>query len=107
MIKGLGMSSKVKACFTVIGLKDDQEVSFDSEYVASTFNNFFTRIVSKLVSKLGISDFSPSEIDSFYETWGVSQDSCSLFVVSEEEICKLLDSLNVHKSIVTRYPVDF
>ena len=66
-------------------------------YVASTFN-FFTGIASRLVSTLGFSDFSPSEMDVFYENQGVSKDSCSLSVISEEEICKLLDPLNVHKS---------
>ena len=52
---------------------------------------------SIIKSKLGVSDFSPTERDSFYDHQRVSKDSCSLAV--EEGISKLLDSLNVHKSI--------
>ena len=50
------------------------------------------------MSRLGVSDFSPSEIDIFYDNQGVKKDSCSLSVISQEEFCKLLDPLNVHKS---------
>ena len=45
VIISLGISSKSKACSSVIGLKDDQEnIVFNSEYVASRFNRFFTSI---------------------------------------------------------------
>ena len=70
----------------------------NSEYVASNFNRFFTSIASKLVSKLPASRFSPSKVDSFYEANGIRKESFTLNVVAEEEIEKLLKSLNVHKS---------
>ena len=74
--KDVDVSSKSKACSSVIGLKDDQEnIVFDSEYVAGSVNRFFTSIASKLVSKLPASRFSPSEVDSFYEANGIRKES--------------------------------
>jgi hypothetical protein len=47
---------------------------------------------------LPASSFSPHEVDSFYEANGIRKESFTLNVVAEEEIEKLLKSLNVHKS---------
>ena len=99
VIKNLGVSSKSKSATSVIGLKDEQgNVVFDSEIVANCFNTFFTNIASKLVEKLGCSEYSKDDVDDFYCNKGVSKNSFSFNVVSEDEIKKLLESLNVHKS---------
>ena len=47
---------------------------------------------------MGSTQWKPSEVDSFYDANGICKESFTLNVVSEEEIEKLLKSLNVHKS---------
>ena len=62
---------------------DKDEVIFDSEYVASNLNSFFTGIASKIVSEIPPCNLSLSDVDDFYEKTGVSQNSFRLAVVTE------------------------
>ena len=98
-IKNLGVPSKTKSACN-IGLKDEisGEIVFDNEVVASKFNMFFSNIASKLVSKLPEREFDDESLSRFYLQKGVTRNSFSFTIVSEEEVSKLLSSLNVAKS---------
>jgi hypothetical protein len=97
-IKNLGVPSKTKAGSTNIGLKDENsdEIEFDNDRVASKFNNFFSNIASTLVNKLTKRDFDDNKLSDFYEHQ--QSNSFSFTIVSEEEVFKLLSSLNTSKA---------
>ena len=68
---------------STIGLKNDKdEVILYPEYVAHNFSSFFVEIVTKLFSKLPPYNFSVSDVDDFYETNNVCQDSFRLEVIT-------------------------
>lgn len=98
-IKDLGMLGKSKAQNCNIGLKADEEVNFDKEFVANKFNSFFCNIASKLVSQLPTSfKYDPAKTRKYYKNVINASDSFSFSVVTEEEVHKLLSNLNTSKS---------
>jgi len=78
--------------------EDTNEIVFDSVIVASKFNNFFCNIASKLVEKLPKREFEEKQLLDFYQQKNVMSNSFSFTVVSEDEVFKLLSSLNTAKS---------
>ena len=98
-LKDLGMPTKVKGGSSNIGLKNDSdEISFDSQFVANKFNNFFCSVAAKLLDKLPKRTFDSEKIFHFYQNKGVKSDTFHFTVVSDEEVEKLLNNLNVSKS---------
>lgn len=98
-IKELGISSKSKSACK-IGLKNENsdEIIFDDEKVASSFNTFFSNIASKLVSVLPNRLFDDGKLQLYYSEKGIKPNSFTFTIVSEEEVLKLITSLNVSKS---------
>ena len=68
-------SKKGKASSGNIGLKIDDELSFDKLKVAERLNSFYTIVASKLVEKLpqSFNKFGKNFVESFYRNKGVSQ----------------------------------
>lgn len=99
-LKQIGLPSKSKNSATNIGLKcdDSDEIIFDSDSVASKFNTFFCNIPSKLVQKLKNRNFDTQKLSHFYKVMNVKTNSFSFTIVTEEEVLKILSSLNISKS---------
>jgi len=99
-LKQLGMPSKSKNGTINIGLKSDDtdEIIFENKIVATKFNNFFCNIAAKLVKKLKKRPFDENEVNKFYEKNGATANAFSFNVATEEEVLRLLKSLNVTKS---------
>ena len=66
----------------------------------SSFNWFFTTIASSLVNKLPSSSvfFGLAHIFDFYRNKGVSTGAFTLLTVTEQTVCKMLDSLSGNKA---------
>ena len=88
-----------KKCLTKvanIGLMIKDQISFDKLAVATHFNQFFSNIADKLVSKLppvkGI--YGEQFVKSFYKT----NSTLSLKLVTADNVLKLLSELNSQKA---------
>ena len=101
-LKEMGMPSKsVKTASSKIGLLIDDEICFEEEKNAIEFNKFFTSIASTLVNKLPTSKglFNSEFVKKFYcEKKGIVSDKFRLNVVSEDEICKIVNSIGANKA---------
>ena len=109
-LKDLGKLSKNdKATSGNIGLKIDDELSFDKSKVAEKFNSFYTTVASKLVKKLPQSfiKFGKNFVESFYRNKGVFPNSYSLSIVSENKVLKYLNSLGINKATLDGIPSRF
>ena len=73
----------------------DEEICFEKEKVASSFNHFFTTVASNLVSKLpiGSNNFGRNCVFDYYSSKGITPNSFSLQNVSEEKIRLLLKGI--------------
>ena len=96
-LKNLGLKSKGGGCSN-IGLKIGDDVCFEKPRVAETFNNFFTNIASTLVSKLPPGTYNEKRVEDFYKSKGDPNKNFELNYVSEEDILKLLKTINVTKA---------
>ena len=77
---------------------ENDDVCFESKLVVDKFNNFFCTVASKRVKKIHKRNFDEGKIFYFYKNKGVHQNTFKFNVVSEEEVQKILKSLNVSKS---------
>ena len=66
--------------------------------MANKFNNFFCNIAGNLVNKLPQKSFDGDELKTYYIKKGVKGNSFKFTVISEDELMKLLKSMNVNKS---------
>ena len=95
-LKELGKPSKKGKTSSInIGLNIDGEVCFEKGAVAEKFNSFYTTVASKLVEKLpkSVNKFGRQFVQTFYQRKGVSLNSYSFSIVSENKIIKDLNNL--------------
>ena len=99
-LKDLGYQSKSKESTNIV-LDVDGKKCHDKKAVADHFNQFFTQIASKLVSKLPRQEHTTYDVDSvkfkiLYKD--IMPDSFKFQEVSEEFVVKEFKSLNISKS---------
>ena len=72
------------------------KVCFEEGAVAEKFNSFFTAVASKLVEKLPkcVTKFGRQFVQTFYQRKGVTPNSYSFSMVSENKILKYLNNLS-------------
>ena len=99
-LKDLGTSRKSKSSASSIGLKVDDQIIFDKPKVADKFNTCFTTVASNLVKSLpaGTGKYCIDQVEKFYISKGVSEDSFELYPVCEEQVRKLLTGINSCKA---------
>ena len=57
-----------------IGLtNEDDDVCFDSDFVANKFNHYFCNIVEKLVHKLPLRTYREDRMEDYYKEKGVEE----------------------------------
>ena len=85
---------------TNIGLHSDnsEEIIFEDSFVANKFSQVFCNIAAKLVDKLPKTYFGEGKITEYYKDQGVNANSFNFTVVTEDEVLKLLQTLNTAKS---------
>ena len=68
--------------------------------MAEKFNSFYTTVASKLVERLpeSVNKFVKSFVNSFYRNKGVTLDSYSFSVVSENKVLGYLNKLSANKA---------
>ena len=99
-LKSLGIPTKVKEASSNIGLKNENdEVCFDSDFVANKFNHYFCNIAEKLVNKLPLRTYGEDRVEDFYKGKGVERNSFKFNVVGQDEVENILKSLDVAKSV--------
>ena len=83
-----------------VGLSTEGGIEFDSNKVATIFNNFFTSIASKLVSSLPpkSDQYGEDFVSTFYRERGVMTNSFSLNKVTVFKVTKILSELNIKKA---------
>ena len=83
-----------------IGLNIGGEVCFEKGAVAEKFNSFYTTVASKLVEKLQkcVNKFGRQFVQTFYQRKGVTPNSYSFSMVSENKILKYLNNLSANKA---------
>ena len=94
----MGMPSKKgKASSVNIGLNSGGEVCFEKGTVAEIFYSFYTTMASKLVEKLpkSVNKFGRQFVETFYQHKGVTFNSYSFSMVSENTILKTL-TININ-----------
>ena len=99
-LKDLGYQSKSKESTNIV-LDVDGKKCHDKKAVADHFNQFFTQIASKLVSKLPRQEHTTYDVDSvkFKNLYkDIMPDSFKFQEVSEEFVVKEFKSLNISKS---------
>ena len=100
-LKELGMPSKKgKASSLNIGLNIGGEECFEKCAVAEKFNSFYTTVASKLVEKLpkSVNKFGRQFVRTFYQRKGVTPNSHSFSMVSENKVLKYLNNLSANKA---------
>ena len=99
-LKNLGLPSKKAQSSSNIGLCIDDEICFDNFKVAQKFNSFFTNIAAELVAKLPprLNIYNLEFVRNFYKKQSVEENSYGLTSISEENVCKLLHSMNSKKA---------
>ena len=99
-VKDLGYQSKSKESANIV-LDVDGKKYHDKKAVADHFNQFFTQIASKLVSKLPRQEYMTYDVDSvkFKNPYkDIMPDSFKFQEISEEFVLKEFQSLNISKS---------
>ena len=91
---------KSKSSASNIGLEVDDQIIFDKSKVADKFNNCFTTVASNLAKSLpaGTGKYCIDQVEKFYTSKGVSEDSFELDPVCEEQVHKLLNGINACKA---------
>ena len=100
-LREIGMPSKrCNNTSSNIVLKISDDIVFDKLKIANHFNTYFTSIASDLVSKLpkALGHFGVSFVSSFYLKKGVTLDSCSFSLVTENTVLKYLNTLSITKA---------
>ena len=65
-LKSLGIPTKVKEASSNIGLtNENDEVCFDSDFVANKLNHYFCNIAEKLVNKLPLRTYGEDRVEDF------------------------------------------
>ena len=101
-LKKLGMPSK-KNCSSSsqsIWLNVNGDLCFDKITVAEKFNAYFTNVASNLVAKLPTPSFKfgINFVSKFYSQKGVSINSCSFSLVTENTVFKYLKNISPTKA---------
>ena len=100
-LKDLGLPSKKGiSSHSNISLKIDENICFDKNTIAETFNCFYTTVASKLVEKLPacVNIYGKKFVTKFYSDKGVFENSYSFSLVSENKVFKYLNNLSAHKA---------
>ena len=66
--------------------------------MANKFNSFFCNIASNLVNKLQVRAYDECKVVRYYKEMGAKSCDFQFSVVSETDILKMLESLNVTKA---------
>ena len=108
-LKNLGIPTKVNEASSNIGLKnEDDDVCFDSDFVANKFNRYFCNIAEKLVDKLPSRTYREDIVQDYYKEKGIERNSFKFNVVEQLEVENMLRSLDISKSAgEDRYLVNF
>ena len=95
-----GTSRKSKSSASNIGVEVDDQIIFDKPKVADKFNNLFTTVASNLVKSLpaGTGKYCIDQVEKFYTSKGVSEDSFELDPVCEEQVHTLLNGIHSCKA---------
>ena len=98
-LKNLGIPTKVNEASSNIGLKnEDDDVCFDSDFVANKFNRYFCNIAEKLVDKLPSRTYREDRVQDYYKEKGIERNSFKFNVVEQLEVENMLRSLDISKS---------
>ena len=98
-LKNLGIPTKVNEAFSNIGLKnEDDDVCFDSDFVANKFNRYFCNIAEKLVDKLPLRTYREDRVQDYYKEMGIERNSFKFNVVEQLEVENMLRYLDISKS---------
>ena len=98
-LKNLGIPTKVNEASSNIGLKnEDDDVCFDSDFVANKFNRYFCNIAEKLVDKLPLRTYREDRVQDYYKEKGIERNSFKFNVVEQLEVENMLRSLDISKS---------
>ena len=97
--KNLGIPSKVNEASSNIGLKnEDDDVCFDSDFVANKYNRYFCNIADRLVDKLPLATYREDRVEDYYKEKGIERNSFKFNVVEQLEVENMLRSLDISKS---------
>ena len=103
MLKNLGIPTKVNEASSNIGLtNEDDDVCFDSDFVANKCNHYFCNIAEKLVHKLPLRTYREDRVEDYYKEKGVERNSFKLNVVEQVEVEISLRSLDRYLKIGRR-----
>ena len=92
----MGIPTKVNEASSNIGLtNEDDDVCFDSDFVANKFNHYFCNIADKLVHKLPLRTYREDRTVDYYKDKGVERNSFKLNVVEQVEVEIMLRSLDI------------
>ena len=87
--KSLGLSDMGTSSGNIC-IKNDNELSFDTQKNVESFKEFFGNLAKNLVSKLPIAPlkFNKSTLSSYYEKLNLKNNSFKFSIVSEEQVLK-------------------
>ena len=98
-LKNLGIPTKVNEDSSNIGLKnEDDDVCFDSDFVANKFNRYFCNIAEKRVDKLPLRTYREDRVQDYYKEKGIERNSSKFNVVEQLEVENMLRSLDISTS---------
>lgn len=101
-LKELGLPSKNVSTSSQanIGLKVDENLCFDKNVIAETFNSFYTTVAAKLVEKLlaGIHRYGKDFVNKYYADKGVILNNFSFSLVTENKVYKYPNTLSANKA---------
>ena len=81
-LNNLGIPTKVNEASSNIGLKnEDDDICFDSDFVANKCNRYFCNIAEKLVDKLPLRTYREDRVQDYYKEKGIERNSFKFNVV--------------------------
>ena len=105
-LKNIGTSSKLKTNSKNVGLKIDNEICFDKSKVDEKCNNFFSTVASSLLKKLPTESgkYEFDHVKQYDSNANGSNVSFMFQPVTEENVFKILQSLNSNKAGLDKVP---
>ena len=90
-IKEFWDSNQGKRSFLKHWLKnEDDDVCFDSDFVANKFNRYFCNIAKKLVDKPPLRTYREDRVQDYYKEKGIERNSFKFNVVEQLEVENML-----------------
>ena len=92
-------SNQGKRSFLKHWLKNENDdVCFDSNFVANTLHHNFCKIAEKFVDKLPLRTYREDRVEDYYKEKGFEINSFKFNVVEQFEVDNMLRSLDISKS---------